>query len=194
MSKIITAEIAKNTDVILETSGTFNLDKANVIIALAEEIAEDLGSPSANNILIDIANRVKYGSYQANKWEAHKDTTKICNKCGQEKSLYAFNDNCHYLDYKNKTCKSCLELDTSLRGDFEHKKLSEEIISIADIVLNQNQMDKSVETFARSARYDATTTATRCSPYRLRSLKNQLISKCKREGFDCTKHLDNKGL
>jgi len=193
MSKIITAEIVKDKEIILSTFATFNKEKADVIIALANEIAEDLGAPSANNILIDIANKVKYGSYQANIWEAHKEQFKTCNKCGVEKSLFRYNSNCHYLDYQNKTCKDCLALDVKDRGDFEHKKLSDEILTISEAIFEQTDIDEDIVDLAHSIISNVTNPTIRHSPYKLRSGKNMLMAECQRIGFDYKKYLNSTG-
>ncbi|HIQ28250.1 MAG TPA: hypothetical protein EYH42_07090 [Sulfurovum sp.] len=191
MSKIITAEIVKDKEIILSTFATFNKEKADVIIALANEIAEDLGAPSANNILIDIANKVKYGSYQANIWESHKEQFKTCNKCGVKKTLFSYKSNCHYLDYKNKTCKDCLALDVKDRGDFEHKKLSDEILTISEAIFEQTDIDEDIVDLAHSVL--AVSRWSRHSPYKLRSGKNMLIEECQRIGFDYKKYLNSTG-
>jgi len=192
MCKMITAEITKNKDIILSTYGTFNKEKAEVIIALANEIAEDLGAPSANNILIDIANKVKYGDYQANMWEADKEQFKTCGKCGIKKSLYEYTDNCHYLDYKNKTCKDCLALDVTERGDSKREKVSKEIRTITDVIIDQTRIDEDLVTYARSARF-STFYPYRASPYKLLSLKNELLAKCQSVEFDYKQYAKNTG-
>ena len=117
---------------------------------------------------------------------------KTCGKCGIEQSLHSYTDNSHYLDNKFKTCKECRKLDVKSRGDFKGKKLSEEIQTITDAILDRTHIDEDIVTYAWNARYSIFYPY-RASPYKLHSLKNELIAKCQRIEFDYKQYSKNTG-
>ncbi len=177
MTKMISADILRD-DLILKTFGTGTEDKVRVIMAIAEEIAEEIGIPTSKNVLIDIANKVDCDGVRVSSNIATKIEGKICSKCGYNLPYSEFHRHEGQLDMKNRICKTCLKLPNNAQRTKEHDKVASELENVRSKILNQVDIDRELEHLARYS-YSYST-------YQALNQKRLLISKCKEVGFDYT--------